>query len=107
MYELHRQRAEEQAITVLLGSIDWAGDPVRWREAQRMAADELSVSWGLVFVERARVHFLALGGGELPPRVGGQRVLEPVATMPVDDALAPADDVMYRHLMSWLDHKES
>jgi hypothetical protein len=40
-----------------------------------MAAEEPGVTNGLVYIERARVRFSELGGGELPPFVANQRVL--------------------------------
>jgi len=105
MHELHRRRAEEQMITTLLGSIDTAHYPVRWRDAQRMAAHELGATEGLVFVERARLRFIELGGGEMPPFVAGQRVLHPVAAAN-DDALAPDDEAVAARLLGWLVEKE-
>lgn len=100
MHELHRRRAEEQATATLLRSIDTANDPFKWRDAQRMAADELGVHDGLVFVERERLRFIELGGGELPPCVSGQRVLQPGATGGNDEALAPDDEARVAQSMA-------
>lgn len=102
MHALHRQRAEEQTIATLLRSIDTAGYPFTWRDAQRMAAEELGVTNGLVFVERARLRFIELGGGERPPFVGGRRVLEPVAMSHTDDALDADMEARAARLLGWL-----
>jgi len=98
MEALHRQRAEAQAIDVLKRSIDTAQHSVRWQQAQRMAAQEVGVSDGLVYWERVRQRFIELGA--IGPDL--QHAAVPVATVPHDDALTPADEAVAARLLGWL-----
>jgi hypothetical protein len=101
--ERNDRMQEAQAITELLRTIDTAGYPFKWGQAQALAADELGTHDGLVYWERARLRFIELGGGEVPPHVPAVVVPELVATVPAADALAPEDEAIAARLLGWLD----
>jgi hypothetical protein len=67
--ERENRMRETMAITELLRTIDTDQYPFKWGQAQAMAAGELGTHDGLVYWERARLRFIELGGGELPPHV--------------------------------------
>jgi hypothetical protein len=93
---------EATAITALLRTIDTARYPFKWGQDQAMAAQELGTHDGLVYWERARLRFIELGGGELPPHVPAVVMPEPVAVVPAADALAPEDEAIAARLLDWL-----
>lgn len=117
--ERHQERArlmqESLAVTAMLCTIDTERYPVRWAQAQDVAAQEFVTRTGLAYWERARDIFLALGEQHADDRatlnhrfpVGHAVAVQPAATVSHDNMLAPDDEAIWNRLYGWLDEEDA